>query len=69
MQWLDRLGIKYVAKDIEQDADAQEEMMKKLDGDFRGVPVTDVAGDIILGFNRPALEESIKKHNIQPASA
>ena len=68
MQWLDRLGIKYVAKDIEQDADAQEEMMKKLNGDFRGVPVTDVAGDIILGFNRPALEESIKKHGIEPAT-
>lgn len=67
MQWLDRLGIPYVAKDIEADQEANDELMAKINGDFRGVPVTDVAGDIILGFDRPKLQDAIKAHNLQPA--
>jgi glutaredoxin len=69
MQWLDRLGVKYVAKDIEADQSAHDELMAKINGDFRGVPVTDVAGDIILGFDRPKLQESIKAHGLEPAAA
>lgn len=66
MQWLDKLGIPYVAKDIEEDKEAYDELMGKIKGDFRGVPVTDIAGDIILGFDRPRIQDSIKSHNIQP---
>lgn len=69
MQWLDKLGIAYTAKDIEADPEANSEMMKKLNGDFRGVPVTDVAGDLILGFDRPKLQDAIKAHGIQPVAA
>ncbi len=69
MQWLDRLGVPYVAKDIETDEAAHNELMEKINGDFRGVPVTDVAGDIILGFDRPKLQEAIKTHGLQPAAA
>ena len=57
MQWLDRLGVAYEAKDIEADDAAHAELMAKIDGDFRGVPVTDIAGDIILVFDRPKLQE------------
>ncbi len=69
MQWLDKLGIPYVAKDIEADKEAYEELMGKIGGEFRGVPVTDVAGDIILGFDRPKIQTSIKTHNIEPIAA
>ena len=69
MQWLDRLGVPYIAKDIEADQAAHDELMAKINGDFRGVPVTDVAGDIILGFDRPKLQDAIKTHGLQPASA
>lgn len=69
MQWLDKLGIPYVAKDIEEDPNAHKELMDKIGGDFRGVPVTDVAGDIILGFDRPRLQESMKSHGIKPKEA
>lgn len=69
MEWLDRLGVPYIAKDIEADQEAHDELMKKIDNDFRGVPVTDIAGDIILGFDRPKLQESIKNHNLQPNAA
>jgi mycoredoxin len=68
-QWLDHLGIPYVKKDIEEDKAAYDELMSKNGGDYSGVPVTDVAGDIILGFDRPKLLESIKKHNLEPAQA
>ncbi len=69
MQWLDRLGVPYIAKDIEADPEAHDELMKKINGDFRGVPVTDVAGDIILGFDRPKLQDSIKAHGLEPAKS
>lgn len=68
-QWLDHLGIPYVKKDIEEDKEAYEELMAKSGGNYSGVPVTDVAGDIILGFDRPRLLESIKNHNLEPATA
>lgn len=68
MQWLDKMGIPFVAKDIEEDKEAYDELMAKIDGDFRGVPVTDVAGDIILGFDRPKIQDSIKNHGIQPVT-
>lgn len=66
MQWLDKLGIPYISKNIEEDKTAHDELLKKLGGDFRGVPVTDVAGDMILGFDRPKLQDAIKKHDIKP---
>jgi hypothetical protein len=69
MQWLDKLGIPYVAKDVEADKDAYEELIEKNGGNYTGVPVTDIAGDIILGFDRPKIQDSIKKHQIQPATA
>lgn len=69
MQWLDRLGVSYIAKDIEADPAAHDELMAKINGDFRGVPVTDVAGDIILGFDRPKLQEAIKAHGLERAAA
>lgn len=69
MQWLDKLGIPYTAKDIEADKEAYEELMSKNGGAFQGVPVTDVKGDIILGFDRPKITAAITAHNIQPVAS
>lgn len=60
MQWLEKLGVEYTAKDIEADASANEELLKKLEGNFQGVPVTDIDGEVILGFDRPKLEAALK---------
>jgi glutaredoxin len=68
-QWLDHLGIPYVKKDIEADKEAYEELMSKSSGDYRGVPVTDVAGELILGFDRPKLQAAFQAHDIQPVAA
>lgn len=69
MQWLDKLGIPYVAKDVEADKAAYDELLEKNGGNYTGVPVTDIAGDIILGFDRPKIQDAIKKHAIQPVAA
>lgn len=68
-QWLDHLGIPYVKKDIEADKEAYEELMKKNGGSYSGVPVTDIAGTMILGFDRPKLLDALKAHGLQPKAA
>lgn len=68
MQWLDKLAVPYVVKDIEADKAAYAELMTKNGGTFSGVPVTDIAGDLVLGFDRPKLQAAIKAHDIQPTT-
>ena len=60
-QYLESKGVEFDYKNIEEDEDAYKELMTKLGGDdnFRGVPVTDVRGKIILGFNRPAIDAAL----------
>lgn len=67
-QWMDKLGVKYVAKNIEEDEAAKEELLEKVGGNFQGVPVTDINGEMILGFNRPALQEALEKNNLVPTA-
>lgn len=68
-QYLDKLGIAYNYKDIEEDKAAYEELMAKNGGNFQGVPVTDIAGEIILGFDRAKIDATLKEKNIQPVAA
>lgn len=68
-QWLDKLGVKYVAKNIEEDEAASKELIEKIGGNFQGVPVTDIAGEMILGFNRPALQDALTKNDLIPSAA
>lgn len=58
-QYLDSKGVAYEDKNIEEDEAAYKELMAKIGGDFKGVPVTDVKGEIILGFNRPAIDAAL----------
>ena len=58
-KYLDDKGITHTDKDVEQDADAYHELMNKLGGDFRGVPVIDIDGQIILGFDRPKIDAAL----------
>lgn len=59
-QWLNKLGVEFEAKDIEEDKAAYEELMGKINGNFQGVPVTDIDGEIVLGFDRPKLQKTLK---------
>lgn len=58
--YLDRKGVKYVAKDIEKDQAAAGELQAKAKekGVKTGsVPVVDVRGELMVGFNRARLEQ------------
>lgn len=59
-QYLEQKGVEYVEKNIEEDAEAHKELMEKIDGQFRGVPVIDINGELILGFNRPLIDDALK---------
>ena len=48
-------GVEYVEKDVTSDIAAQQEMIQKA-GQL-AVPVIDVGGQIVVGFNQPKLKE------------
>lgn len=50
--------IEYEEKDVTNDQALQQEMINK-SGQF-AVPVIDIGGKIIVGFNKPALDEALK---------
>ncbi len=64
MDWLKRLGVEFEAKDIEAEPAARDELLDKNGGTFQGVPVTDIAGEMILGFDRPKLEDALKRNGL-----
>jgi len=64
MEWLKKLGVEFEAKDIEADPAARDELLSKNGGNFQGVPVTDIAGELILGFDRPKLEDALRKNSL-----
>lgn len=68
-QYLSKLGIPFVEKDVEADKDAYEELMAKSGGGYQGVPVTDIAGTLVLGFDRRKIDEVIKEKGITPTPA
>lgn len=64
MEWLKKLGVEFVAKDIEAEPAARDELLSKNGGNFQGVPVTDIAGELILGFDRPKLEDALRRNGL-----
>lgn len=68
-QYLDKLGVAYIEKDIEADKEAYNELMSKNGGSFQGVPVTDIAGELVLGFDRAKIDTLLKDKNLIPAAA
>ena len=61
---LKKLGIDFVSKDIEADPGAKEELLNKNGGNFQGVPVTDINGELVLGFDRPKLQDLLRKKRL-----
>ncbi|OGY56969.1 MAG: NrdH-redoxin [Candidatus Colwellbacteria bacterium RBG_13_48_8] len=51
-------NISFVEVDVTQDQTALEEMMKK--SHQMGVPVVDINGSVLVGFNRAKIEELLK---------
>ena len=60
--YLDKIGVNYDEKDIEKEPGAAQEAVTK--SGQRGIPVIDIEGDIILGFDRPKIDQALQTHNI-----
>ncbi len=59
-QYFDKLSIKYTVKDVEKDVSAATEAVTK--SGQMGIPVIDIDGTVIVGFNRPKIDELLKLH-------
>lgn len=60
MKYLDQKGVKYTYIDVDKDPAAGLEAVEK--SGQRGIPVIDLAGDIIIGFDRPKIDASLQAH-------
>ena len=60
--YLDKLGIKYEVKDVDHDKGAIEESMAK--SNQIGIPVTDIDGIIIVGFNKPMIDQALRERKL-----
>lgn len=56
-QYLESQKIEFVEKNVAEDYDAAVEMVKK--SGQQGVPVIDIEGSIIVGFNKPAIDSAL----------
>jgi glutaredoxin-like YruB-family protein len=63
--YFDKLGVKYTDKDVEKDPAAGMEAINK--SGQRGIPVIDIEGEIILGFDRPRIDAALQKYNLVKA--
>ncbi len=63
-KFLDSKKVPWEDFDIEKDEAANRAMLEKIGGNFRGVPVIDVDGEIILGFDRRKLNAALAKSGL-----
>lgn len=61
-QYLDKLGIAYEDRDIEANHEYATEAVEK--SGQMGIPVIDINGTIIVGFDRPKIDASLKTAGI-----
>lgn len=57
-EFLSQRGVKYTEKDVNKDEAAAEEMIAK--SNQMGVPVIVIDGEVVVGFNRPVIENLLK---------
>lgn len=61
-EYFDKLGVKYTDKDVEKDPKDGLEAVEK--SGQRGIPVIDIDGDIIIGFDRPKIDAALKEKQL-----
>ncbi len=67
--WLKASGVPYVERDVESDAGASDELAGKASAAGlrpSGVPVIDVAGELMMGFDAGGLERLLRKQGLWP---
>ncbi len=66
-QYLEHLGVDFVVKDIELDPKNREELIEKLGDTFTGVPVTDIDGELVRGFDRARIDQLLRAKKLLPS--
>lgn len=59
-QYFDKLGVSYEERNVEHSKEFAEESVKK--SGQMGIPVIDIDGEIIVGFDRPRIDAAILKN-------
>ena len=62
MHYFDQLGVKYNYIDVDQEPAKGMEAVEK--SGQRGIPVLDIKGDIVVGFDRPRIDTALKAHSL-----
>lgn len=57
-QYLDKLGVEYTERDVDHEPEAATEAAQK--SGQRGIPVIDIDGEIIVGFDRPKIDKALE---------
>ena len=57
--YLTSINVEYVELNVQEDMAAREEMVSK--SKQMGVPVLDINGEIIVGFDRNAIDSALNK--------
>ncbi len=60
--YMDKLGVKYEDKDVERDPAAMKALAEK--SGQMGIPVLDIGGEIIVGFDRPRIDAALKANKL-----
>ncbi|MDY6011446.1 glutaredoxin family protein [Clostridium sp.] len=55
--YLTKKGVEFTALNVQDDMEARDEMLKK--SKQMGVPVLDINGTIIVGFDKPAIDKAL----------
>jgi glutaredoxin 3 len=57
--YLTKLGVKFIEKNVEENREYMEEAVTK--SGQTGIPVLDINGTIIIGFDRPKIDAALQK--------
>ncbi len=58
MEWLDEKGYAYTERNINEDKEARQELIKN---GFMGVPVMYVGDEVVQGFDKAKLEQLLSE--------
>lgn len=63
--WLKDNEIEHEMKMVDTDAEAQKELLDKIDGNFQGVPVAFIKDQMVLGFDRNTITEILRENGVE----
>ncbi len=60
--YMKQLGVEFEEKDVEQDPAAGNDAVQK--SGQMGVPVIDIGGTVIVGFDKPAIDHALSANKL-----